>query len=106
MNLLSTSLLRLLPSFLGLITCLNIGNVYAQQGTARFKSQSMLVTATVERSCTVSWTRLSADRKDSELRLCERPSSKGALVQSLTGQEEAVVSYKLTVVDQQTRLDF
>jgi hypothetical protein len=106
MNLLSTSLLRLLPALLGLITCLSIGNAYAQQGPARLKSQSMLVTATVERSCTVSWARLGADRKDSELRLCERPLSKGALVQNLAGQEEVVVSYKLTVVDQQTRLDF
>jgi hypothetical protein len=106
MKLIPTSLLRLLPTLIGLIVCLNSGSAYAQQGSARLKSQTMFVTATVERSCTISWVRLSADRKDSDLRLCEKLSPKSALAQSSTAQEGAAVSYKLTVVDQYTRLDF
>ncbi len=106
MNLLPTALLRFVPTLIGLVICLNSGGAYAQQGPARQKSQSMLVSATVERSCAISWTRLSADRKNIDLRLCEKPLAKDVSVQGLAPREETVVSFKLTVVDQQTRLDF
>ncbi len=84
------------------------GMVNAQQPGVRQKSQTMLVTATVVRSCAISWSRLSEDRKESDLRLCNTQGGQKQAVASALAQSkiEPVVSYNWSVVDQQTRLDF
>jgi hypothetical protein len=106
MKKLSGSSFQLFPTLAGLIFCVSFGSANAQQGPVRFKSQSMLVTATVEPSCAIEWTRLAAEIKASDLRLCERRLLKNAVLDNSASQKATTVSYRLTVVEQQTRLDF
>jgi hypothetical protein len=106
MKKLLSSSLRFFPTLVGLIFFVSVGSANAQQGPVRIKSQSMLVTASVEPSCSILWTRLSEQIKGGDLRLCESPRSTNAILQNSVSQKTTIVSYTLTIVDQQTRLDF
>jgi hypothetical protein len=106
MRLQPTITARFSPTLVALLLCVNLSNVSAQQTPVRSKSQSMLVTVKVERSCAISWVRLGTDRKENDLRLCQRPVSKTDEIAGLALREQIDVSFKLTIVDQQTRLDF
>jgi hypothetical protein len=106
MKLKSTPIARIFSTCVSALVLFGTAQASAQQGPMRSKSQSMLVTATVERSCDIVWLRQAATLTKSDVKLCEQPQAKKDSQSEVSNRPLPAVSYTLTLTDQQTRLDF